>query len=176
MNPSEPIDQAFLARKPIKDFEGRYSVTEDGRVWSEDRVTFSKKGVGIARKGQWLKPFDLGDSYLRVNLRMAGSLRMFCIHWLVARTFLIDPKNGMEIDHIDRNCQNNHVSNLRYVTKTKNALNREAKGCYYVPRKKKWQARLGLRGKKIQIGYFNTEEEARAAYVKTKEALLLTLT
>ena len=173
--PQEEFGTTFTERKPIKGYEGFYSITEDGRVWSEARVVTTFNGFKRKAGSIWLTPFDLGDGYLRVNLRMPGHIRMHCIHWLVARNFLPKPPKGLEIDHKDRNSKNNHISNLRYVTKTKNVLNKEAKGCYYVPRKNRWQARLGLGNKKIQIGYFKTEEEARAAYVAAKEAILLTL-
>lgn len=167
--------RAFIDRKPIKGYEGHYSVTEDGRIWSEERIVINKRGAHLRRGSQWLKPFDLGDSYLRVNLRLPGHIKMFCIHWLVARTFIIDPKNGMEIDHIDRNCRNNHVSNLRYVTKTKNVLNRDAKGCYFRKDRGRWQAQLRWGDNRIILGQFKTEEEAHAAYVAAKKELLLTL-
>ena len=44
------------------------------------------------------------------------------IHRLVAEAF-IGPVEGYEIDHIDTNRTNNHVSNLRIVTRKENANN-----------------------------------------------------
>lgn len=41
-------------------------------------------------------------------------------HRLVAETFIPNPQNLPEIDHIDRNKCNNHVSNLRWITRNDN--------------------------------------------------------
>lgn len=47
------------------------------------------------------------------------------LHRVVALTFLPQPtENNLEVDHIDRNPLNNHASNLRWVNKHVNALNK----------------------------------------------------
>tara|TARA_R110000868_G_C10829867_1_gene759295 strand:+ start:532 stop:1074 length:543 start_codon:yes stop_codon:yes gene_type:complete len=43
-----------------------------------------------------------------------------CIHRLVAETFIENPNNLPEIDHIDRNKKNNHLSNLRWIGEFEN--------------------------------------------------------
>ena len=43
------------------------------------------------------------------------------IHQLVAETFIPNPDNYTEIDHIDRNKLNNHYTNLRWVSRFENA-------------------------------------------------------
>lgn len=47
------------------------------------------------------------------------------VHSLVAECWLGGKRDGWEIDHIDKNKDNNHYSNLRYVTHSENNLNRE---------------------------------------------------
>lgn len=42
------------------------------------------------------------------------------VHQLVAETFIPNPENYKEIDHIDRNKNNNHVNNLRWCDRTEN--------------------------------------------------------
>lgn len=46
---------------------------------------------------------------------------------------------------------------------------REIKGYYWSSQAKKWQVRISINGKYKHIGYYNTEEDARQAYLETKE-------
>lgn len=60
--------------------------------------------------------------YLRVRVRNKN----WRLHQLVMK-FFGPPKPGenYEIDHIDRNTQNNNITNLRWVTRQENANNRK---------------------------------------------------
>lgn len=72
------------------------------------------------------------------------------------------------IDHIDRDPSNNSIDNLRVVSHSVNMHNRRAKGYYYNKPSRKYQAYLRVNKKMKSLGYFDTEEEARAAYVAAK--------
>jgi len=78
---------------------------------------------------------------------------------------------GLHIDHIDRVKSNNNIENLRLVTHQENHFNRSAKGYYFQKRDNKFQAKIVIDGKQISLGYFDTEEEARNAYLEAKERL-----
>lgn len=73
-----------------------------------------------------------------------------------------------DVDHIDGNPRNNHPDNLRDVGRTENNHNRAARGYHWHKRARKWLAQIQLDGKKHNLGYFNTEAEARAAYLAAK--------
>lgn len=74
------------------------------------------------------------------------------------------------IDHIDGDRKNNNIENLRVVTHQQNHFNRTtAKGYYWHKGSKKWEARITVDGKRYYIGSFDTEEEARQAYLNAKE-------
>ena len=47
----------------------------------------------------------------------------FYIHRLLAINFIPNPLNRPQVDHIDRNRQNNDLSNLRWVTQAENQAN-----------------------------------------------------
>lgn len=67
------------------------------------------------------------------------------VHRLVYEKFIGEIKKGLDIDHIDRNRQNNRLDNLRACTRSENMKNYEtlkilhfsnaSKGCY----KKGWK-------------------------------------
>jgi hypothetical protein len=75
------------------------------------------------------------------------------------------PIQGMEIDHIDRNPFNNRCNNLREVTRRQNMQNtKRARGgatCYG----RTWIAQIFIQGKSHTLGPFNTELQARKAYL-----------
>lgn len=81
------------------------------------------------------------------------------------------------IDHINRHTEDNRWANLREATRTENHANCKRyknnrsgfKGvCYFRP-KKKWFAQISINGKRPFLGYFNTPEEAHAAYVEAAQ-------
>lgn len=74
------------------------------------------------------------------------------------------------IDHINGIKDDNRICNLRSVTKQENAFNnKKAKGYAWHKQRNKWRARIRVNGKLIDLGNFNSKEEARSAYVAAKE-------
>lgn len=49
--------------------------------------------------------------------------RNYRVHRLIAETFLPNPENKPEVDHINRNPSDNRVENLRWATRTENQRN-----------------------------------------------------
>lgn len=81
--------------------------------------------------------------------------------------FIMCYDGPLEIDHIDRNPMKNCRANLRIVTRQHNQFNKDGKG-YHLTKGGKYRAAIRLNGKKIDLGTFSTEEEARPAYLKAK--------
>jgi hypothetical protein len=81
---------------------------------------------------------------------------------------------GMDVDHIHRNKLDNRKSHLRVCTTSENCRNQRMashntsglKGACWSARDKKWRATIGIHGKQKGLGYFDTAEEAHAAYCK----------
>jgi hypothetical protein len=73
------------------------------------------------------------------------------------------------IDHIDRNKQNNKIENLRNITHQQNTFNTNAKGYYLHKPTKKYRAYIRINNNLIGLGGFDTEIEAREAYLNAKK-------
>ena len=76
-----------------------------------------------------------------------------------------------EIDHINGIKDDNRICNLRSVTRQQNMFNTKAKGYSWHKASNKWKARIMVNHKDIHLGLFNTEDEAREAYINAKEKL-----
>ena len=104
------------------------------------------------------------DGYEQVGLKGKSCL----VHVLVAKAFIPNPNNRPQVDHIDQNKTNNNVTNLRWLTNQQNGFNKNAKGyCFYKPTGK-YLAQIQLDGKKMHLGYFLAEQQARDAYLAAK--------
>lgn len=112
-----------------------------------------------------------GYRYIRVNGKMMLAHRMA---WLMAHGE--DPK-GKLVDHINGDRLDNRIENLRVATFSQNGANAQRhsrntnglKGASKVVRKGRWtgrwQASITVRNRQINLGYFDTKEEAHAAYL-----------
>lgn len=74
-----------------------------------------------------------------------------------------------QIDHIDGNRSNNKISNLREVTHQQNCFNKKTKGYYFNKDKNKYISQIMIDKKKIHLGLYETEQEARQAYLDAKQ-------
>lgn len=75
-----------------------------------------------------------------------------------------------QIDHINGVRDDNRIINLRSVNQQQNNWNRtKAKGYHWYKRDNKWMSKIKINYKTIYLGLFNTEEEARQAYLNAKQ-------
>ena len=97
------------------------------------------------------------------------------VHQLIYIYHYGEIPQGMYIDHIDNNTQNNFPENLRLVTPLENAWNKgklknkKIKGYYYDKGRKRYRAQITINKKKIHLGSFKTSEEAEKAHLEAKK-------
>ena len=103
----------------VKGYEGRYKISNFGRVKSIGR--FSIQNHWIPEK--ILKQHKSQGGYLETSLYIDGKRTHKKIHRMVAEAFIPNPNNLPEVDHIDTDKNNNCVSNLRWVTHQENHMN-----------------------------------------------------
>lgn len=85
----------------IKNYED-YTITEHGTIYSYKH-----------KEKRQLKTYYDKQGYENVKLCSCGIVTHFLVHRLVAGAFIPNPDNLPEVDHIDKNVQNNDVTNLR---------------------------------------------------------------
>ena len=71
-------------------------------------------------KEKILRPLWTRNGYLKFSLCLDGKHHNFSAHVLVAKAFISNPDNLPEINHIDGEKFNCHVSNLEFSTRSKN--------------------------------------------------------
>ena len=90
--------------KDKKNYEGRYQVSNCGRVKS---LNYHRMGFEKILKTKVDK-----DGYLTVMLN--NPRKTFRVHRLVAEAFIPNPDNLPQVNHKDENKQNNVVTNLEW--------------------------------------------------------------
>lgn len=99
--------------KDIKGYEGKYQVSNLGRIKS-----LSYRNTGISKI---LVP-KINKGYYEIGLYLNGIRKMFFVHRLVALTFIPNPNNLPQINHIDEDKTNNCVDNLEWCTQAYNNI------------------------------------------------------
>ena len=98
--------------KDIKGYEGKYKVSNMGRVKSLNYNKTGKEGI--------LKPKKDRYGYLQVHLSKDRKAKMYLVHRLVASAFLENPMGYTEVNHKDENKQNNYIENLEWCDRSHN--------------------------------------------------------
>lgn len=105
---------------PVLGFEKSYQVSNFGKVRSIDREGWrphSSGQVKVIMKGKILKPAASRSGHLTVVLGRNNTKQ---VHALVLTSFVGVCPEGLECRHLDDNPSNNHISNLKWGTRSEN--------------------------------------------------------
>ena len=95
--------------RPVEGTNGKYDVSNFGRV----RTNSQRPGLLTLTKQ--------ASGYLYAMVELANGKPKNCrVNRLVAQHFLPNPDNLPEVNHIDGNKENNHVSNLEWSNRSEN--------------------------------------------------------
>ena len=116
MRYQEMSNNSNLEFRKVPSLQFLYEVNENGTIF---RNVKSKKQLKIkldyhhSPKGYWI-----------TFVCIKGKVHRVMLHKVVAECWLGPKPEGLEIDHIDRNSQNNDYRNLRYVNHSGQMKNR----------------------------------------------------
>lgn len=105
------------------------------------------------------------EIYVAMDLDRSSGRKHYKLHRLI-----MDAPKGMVVDHINHNGLDNRKSNLRVCTIAENRQNQkgprrdnrtsEIRGVYWDKKRGKWRAGLKVKGKRVDLGYFDDKEDA----------------
>jgi hypothetical protein len=162
--------------KSVVGYEGRYEVSNKGRVKSLKRTEFMPwMNKNRVYNEKLLRHQKKDNHYLFVVLSDGGghsTQKSKYIHRLVAEAFKGPIKKGQIVNHLDSDVSNNHDDNLEIISQRDNCLHglkRRVKsskypGVHLEAKTQYWKSMARKDGKKVYLGKFNTEDEAFLAY------------
>lgn len=102
-----------------------YGITCDGKVLRlpYKRLHNINKTTYLTKLKELTPSTNNSKGYKRVVIVYKDNTKIYeAVHRLVAKTFIPNPENKPQVNHIDGNKLNNNVSNLEWVTNAENAI------------------------------------------------------
>ena len=141
---------------PIAGFEGRYSITKNGDVYSH-------------RFKKFIHPYPTPKGYMQVRLLNSDGIHYLYVHRIVCYAFNGKPLEEQEVNHINFDRKDNRAENLEWVSRKENIQKSWAAGRMPIEtRRKGAQTIARIKSKKVygvdsegSCIYFNSINETR---------------
>lgn len=106
---------------PVVGYEGRYEISDQGRVWSVPRTTVNSDGRTNTVPGGILRPMANAFGHMRCSLvGQDGKVKSAKVHRLVLEAFVGPCPAGQEACHYNDVPDDNRLENLRWDTPSAN--------------------------------------------------------
>lgn len=138
--------------KPIKGYEGLYSVTEEGKVYTHYQNKYMKTHVN-------------NSGYERVTLTKNGVPKKHLVHRLVAEAY-VKGDASLEVNHKNSNKLDNRAVNLEWVTRKENVRHSIESGNFNVTKAQM----VAKETNKKKVAQYDLEGKLIAVYESQKEA------
>lgn len=144
-------------------YEGLYQISNIGNVKSLKFELIRELKKNKAKKG-----------YLNVYFTKNKKVKGYQVHRLVALNFINNPFDLKEVNHIDGNKENNHESNLEWVSTRENSchsrLNSKSSskhiGVCFNKENNNWRSYIHFEKKLKCLGSYESEQEAFEARLR----------
>ena len=152
----------FYCRVCWKTYSSKYTITPEYRCWSAMKERCFNKNSKAYK--------SYGGRGITVCDRWRNSYKNFI------EDVGLRPSNNHSIDRVD-NDKNYEPGNCRWATRSEQQKNKRPSGTskhkyvHFYKARNNWRATMRADGKKIHIGYYDTEDEAGEAVRKFLEEL-----
>ncbi len=116
--------------RDVPGYEGLYSVTADGRIWSHARQWRSGRGGETVRRkpGHWMKLHIARHGYPMVVLSRDARQSTKYVHQIVASAWVPNPRGLPQINHVNAVKADCRACNLEWCTASGNVRHARALG------------------------------------------------
>jgi hypothetical protein len=150
----------------IPGLDNFYMANRLGKVKSIDRVIPFMKKHTIRRFGKILKTNIGRDGYEMVTINYNGSQKTLYIHRLVAKTFVDNPENKLQVNHKNGIKTDNRVINLEWVTHSENT-----KHSFDYLGRVAMTKQLQLKYRAVKVTATNLKTNKKTVFTSKKEAI-----